>query len=243
MRARVPGLRWSKTSFSPDTKIERRHLDSVPPDTPIRDIVDRRRVWEIHSETHVGYRRLPTGTDNYRVLSSITGGPPVFAETPSIEPIVLRAMVRTAPLAEPTILEVLAQNILEQTVNCGEVPPTSAGSLLANFLGTPTVTEDRPVRVGSRSTGPVTQSTGIEMGSPGKSPDIEGMLNRLISVIVGPESTDQPAVVDKGLGQQRKPSLLKTEELAMVCFSCGRSSYGVSRWPRIDAAFHFLLPG
>ena len=28
----------------------RRHLDSVPPDTPIRDIVDRRRVWESHSD-------------------------------------------------------------------------------------------------------------------------------------------------------------------------------------------------
>ena len=28
----------------------RRHLDGVPPDTPIRDIVDRCRVWESHSE-------------------------------------------------------------------------------------------------------------------------------------------------------------------------------------------------
>ena len=28
----------------------RTHLDGVPPDTPIRDIVDRCRVWESHSE-------------------------------------------------------------------------------------------------------------------------------------------------------------------------------------------------
>ena len=28
----------------------RRHLDSVEPDTPIRDIVDRCRVWESHAE-------------------------------------------------------------------------------------------------------------------------------------------------------------------------------------------------
>ena len=28
----------------------RRHLDGVPPDTPIRDIVDRCHVWESHSE-------------------------------------------------------------------------------------------------------------------------------------------------------------------------------------------------
>ena len=29
----------------------RRHLDSVLPDTPIRDIVDRCRVWESHADT------------------------------------------------------------------------------------------------------------------------------------------------------------------------------------------------
>ena len=28
----------------------RRHLHGVPPDTPIRDIVDRCRVWESHSK-------------------------------------------------------------------------------------------------------------------------------------------------------------------------------------------------
>ena len=126
----------------------RRHLDSVPLDTPIRDIVDRCRVWESHSDTHVGYQRLPTVTDNYRGLSIITGGPPVVAETPSIEPIVPTAIVRTAPPSEPTILEASAQKILDQTVNCGEGSPTmnygegsptSVGSLLANFLGTPMV--------------------------------------------------------------------------------------------------------
>ena len=29
----------------------RRHLDCVPPETPIRDIVDRCRVWESHADT------------------------------------------------------------------------------------------------------------------------------------------------------------------------------------------------
>ena len=28
----------------------RRHLDCLPPDTPLRDIVDRCRVWESHSD-------------------------------------------------------------------------------------------------------------------------------------------------------------------------------------------------
>ena len=30
-----------------------RHLDSVPPETPIRDIVDRCRVWESHAQLDV----------------------------------------------------------------------------------------------------------------------------------------------------------------------------------------------
>ena len=31
----------------------RRYLDCVPPDTPLRDIVDRCRVWESHGNTEV----------------------------------------------------------------------------------------------------------------------------------------------------------------------------------------------
>ena len=31
----------------------RRYLDWVPPDTPLRDIVDRCRVWESHAEPEV----------------------------------------------------------------------------------------------------------------------------------------------------------------------------------------------
>ena len=36
----------------------RRHLDSVPPETPIRDVVDRCRVWESHADPAV--RRKPS---------------------------------------------------------------------------------------------------------------------------------------------------------------------------------------
>ena len=31
----------------------RRHLDSVPPETPIRDVVDRYRAWESHADSDV----------------------------------------------------------------------------------------------------------------------------------------------------------------------------------------------
>ena len=36
-----------------------RHLDSVPPDTLIQDIVDRCRLWESHSDAHNGYQSSP----------------------------------------------------------------------------------------------------------------------------------------------------------------------------------------
>ena len=31
----------------------RRYLDSVPPETPIRDVVDRCRVWESHADPEI----------------------------------------------------------------------------------------------------------------------------------------------------------------------------------------------
>ena len=48
----------------------RRHLDSVPPDTPIREIVDRCRVWESHSEQKRG---SAPGTGLDRGLSGMSG--------------------------------------------------------------------------------------------------------------------------------------------------------------------------
>ena len=40
----------------------RRHLDSVPPETPIRDIVDRCRAWESHADSDV-LRAFKPGPD------------------------------------------------------------------------------------------------------------------------------------------------------------------------------------
>ena len=92
-------------------------------------------MWESHPDTHVGYRRFLTGADDSPELLNITGGSPVVAESPPSEPIAPVAMVQIVPPADPTILEVVTQKIWDQTMNCGEGPSTSAGPLLANFLG------------------------------------------------------------------------------------------------------------
>ena len=38
----------------------RRHLDSAPPETPIRDVVDRFHVWESHADPAISRTRKPT---------------------------------------------------------------------------------------------------------------------------------------------------------------------------------------
>ena len=40
-----------------------RHLDSAPPETPIRDVVDRCRVWESHADPASGRMRTYYGSD------------------------------------------------------------------------------------------------------------------------------------------------------------------------------------
>ena len=43
----------------------RRHLDSAPPETPIRDVVDRCRVWESHTDPAVCRTSKPTPDPTY----------------------------------------------------------------------------------------------------------------------------------------------------------------------------------
>ena len=43
----------------------RRHLDSAPPKTPIRDVVDRCRVWESHADPASSRMRKPTTDPMY----------------------------------------------------------------------------------------------------------------------------------------------------------------------------------
>ena len=38
----------------------RRHLDSAPPDTPIRAVVDSCRIWESHANPAISRTRKPT---------------------------------------------------------------------------------------------------------------------------------------------------------------------------------------
>ena len=86
----------------------RRHLDSVPPETPIRDIVDRCRVWRATGARRivkpVSERALPVYTvdelvckPDDRVVAAVTA-PPV--EPGDLEAL-LRRLLPTAPVPTP----------------------------------------------------------------------------------------------------------------------------------------------
>ena len=79
----------------------RRHLDSVGPDTPISDIVDRCRVWESHDECNSRpmARHEPTGPRG------------VFQVTQQISD--EHSKMSTEPDPAPSEFEILAQRLHE----------------------------------------------------------------------------------------------------------------------------------
>ena len=111
------------------------------------------------------------------------------------------------------------------------------------MFGTPTVVENGPICSGSQSNSPITPNTGNEIAISRRPPDIEGVLRLLMSGTVHPESTYRTAVPKAGMGQQRNLPVSRVEGSEMVCFLSGRLGHGVSRCPRIDVDFPFMLPG
>ena len=80
-----------------------RHLENVPPDTPIRDIVDRCRVWESHSDT-----------DDWRIVKPTPEkARPVYAVSePTLVPTEQVVAAVTGPLVGLANLEVMLKRQL-----------------------------------------------------------------------------------------------------------------------------------
>ena len=94
----------------------RRHLNSVPPETPIRDIADRCRVWESHADT-----------DDQRVVKPTPEeAQPVHASEPTLRPteqVDLEAMLKhllpaipaeaPPPHSAPTDIEAMLKRLIQ----------------------------------------------------------------------------------------------------------------------------------
>ena len=120
----------------------RRHLDCLPPDTPLRDIVDRCRVWESHSDLSGRDVSKPEPTyPAYVVKKSEKDPKPVRAVTVnkperSVDDTneLLRKLVEmltpgatsTARAPEPSVLDKLVKLLMEKAATRKPVSPAPA---------------------------------------------------------------------------------------------------------------------
>ena len=89
----------------------RRHLDSVPPETPIRDVVDRCRVCESHAEDLL--RRILTAVDT----------PAPIPEVPAVEKLLQRLVGEIQSRPPPVGLEQMLRSFLSGQQQRQRQPP------------------------------------------------------------------------------------------------------------------------
>ena len=131
----------------------RRHLDSVPPETPIRDVVDRCRVWESHAHPAVCRVSKPNPDQTYPAY--VVGDSDSISETTWVAAVtrprsgpdqledLLRQLLLTvnppAPIPEVPPVEKLSQRLVTETQSRSSLvvsPPESAKleQMLRSFL-------------------------------------------------------------------------------------------------------------
>ena len=96
----------------------RRHLDSVPPETPIRDVVDWCHVWEIHADPAV--RRVGKPSPDPIYPAYVVGDSDSTSEP-------TRVAAVTRPRSGPDQLEDLLRRLLtavDSPAPIPEVPPS-----------------------------------------------------------------------------------------------------------------------
>ena len=119
-----------------------RHLDSVPPETPIRDVVDRCRVWESHADPAV--RRVGKPSPDPIYPAYVVGDSDNISETkrvaavsrPKSGPEQLEDMLRRllAAVATPALVPALvpeapaAEKLLQRLVAETQSHPPSVAS-------------------------------------------------------------------------------------------------------------------
>ena len=89
----------------------RRHLDCLPPDTPLRDIVDRCRVWESHAELAERNVEQPIGTY------------PAYTVKPlDMKQDVVRAVIEDIPVTSVDHSNVMLKKLVEMLTPGANVP-------------------------------------------------------------------------------------------------------------------------
>ena len=113
----------------------RRHLDSAPPETPIRDVVDRCHVWESHADPAISRTRKPTTdptyptftvgeTDSNNEITKVAAVTEPKSDQHKLMEVIRRTLANTElPNPKPEIPDILERllrelvpNTLEQTL-------------------------------------------------------------------------------------------------------------------------------
>ena len=110
-----------------------RHLDSVPPETPIRDVVDRCRVWESHADPAVRWVSIPSPDPVY-----VVGDSDNISET-------TRVAAVTSPKSGPHQLEDLLRRLLTAVDTPAPIPEVPAVEKLLQRLVAETQSRPSPV--------------------------------------------------------------------------------------------------
>ena len=97
----------------------RRHLDSVPPETPIRDVVDRCCIWESHADPAVRRASKPSPDSIYPAF--VVGNSDSISET-------TRVAAVTQPRSGPDQLEDLLRQLLMAVDSPAPIPEVSPSS-------------------------------------------------------------------------------------------------------------------
>ena len=122
----------------------RRHLDSVPPETPIRDVVGRCRIWESHADPAVRWVSKPSPDQTYPAY--VVGDSDSISETTWVAAVtrprsgldqledllrrLLMAVDPPAPIPEVPPVEKLLQRLVTGTQSRPSPvvsPPSSVG--------------------------------------------------------------------------------------------------------------------
>ena len=129
----------------------RQHLDSVSPETPIQDIVDRCRVWESHANSDTPRiskpgrdRTLPIYTVDAlseamddRVVSSVTTTQPEPDQLETLLRRLLSSPVVPSPPPEPvpSVLEQVLQSLLTEAQAPQPTPPAQTTESASRNFG------------------------------------------------------------------------------------------------------------
>ena len=113
-----------------------RYLDSVPPETPIQDVVDRCRIWESHADLAVRRVSKPSPDPIYPAY--------VVRDSDNISEMTQVAAV-TRPRSGPDQLEDLLQRLLMALDTQAPIPEVSTVEMLLQHLVAETQSRPSPV--------------------------------------------------------------------------------------------------